>query len=124
MLLVKMVSEDEDSLICDFAQYYHVLDYRGLGLERAAVLAAGLPPKSGIMKKLMNQKYDLNTILLANIADHIALNVWMKTKDGRKNRNRPPSVTEALTKSDDKKTKAFSSPEEFEAEWKKRTNGA
>lgn len=124
MLLVKMVSEDEDSLICDFAQYYHILDYRELGLNKAVILASGLPPESRIMKKLMDQKYDINTMLLANIADSMALNVWTKTKDAAKNRNRPQSITKALTQSKEKEAKAFSSPAEFEAEWKRLAHGA
>lgn len=124
MLLVKMVSEDEDSLICDFAQYYHILDYRSLGLNMAVILAAGLPPESRIMKVLLDQKYDINTILLANIADTMALNVWMKTKDGHKNRNRPSSISEALKQKKKEKTKSFATSADFEAEWRRLSIGA
>lgn len=49
-----MVALGEDSLICDFAQFYH-MDYRELSLEYAAVLAHGLPADSRIYTR-MRQK--------------------------------------------------------------------
>lgn len=37
-------------------------------------------------------------MLLACIADRLGLLVWMKTKDAEKNRNRPKSIVETMTK--------------------------
>lgn len=37
-----MIATDEDALICDLAETYHVFDYRGLPLKTAAALASGL----------------------------------------------------------------------------------
>ena len=48
--------EGKDKLICDFAQYYHVLDWRSLPVRLAATLAAGLPPDSRCMMHLAGQK--------------------------------------------------------------------
>lgn len=54
--------------------------------------------------------------LTALAVDRLSILVWMKTKDGQRNRNRPKSVAEALL---DKKTEAetetFDSPAAFEA---------
>ena len=41
-----MLAADEDAVICDFAEVYHVLDLRALAPPLAATLAAGLPPDS------------------------------------------------------------------------------
>lgn len=45
---------DEDALICDFAEIYHV-KYDELPKSYAAVLAAGLPYTSRIMAAIRNE---------------------------------------------------------------------
>ena len=30
MILAAMIAKDEDALVCDFADYYHILDSRSL----------------------------------------------------------------------------------------------
>ena len=42
-----MIATDEDALICDFAETYHIYDYRSLDVEYAATLAYGLRDDSG-----------------------------------------------------------------------------
>ena len=93
-----MVASDEHALICDFAETYHVLDYKVLGARLAATLAAGLPYDSRIKRKLSGQTYDAVTLLLAAAVDRLTLLLWAKTKDGQKGRNRPASVLDEMTK--------------------------
>ena len=47
-----MVRADEDALICDFAETYHIYDYKRLPLSTAAALAVGLRDTSRIKMKL------------------------------------------------------------------------
>ena len=80
-----MISTDEDALICDFAEYYNIYDYRGLPAEYAATLAVGLREDSRIKKKMSGIVVSLPTdYLLAFIADRLnVLNWWLMAKDGR-----------------------------------------
>ena len=116
MALAQMISADEDSLVCDMAQYYHVLDYEQLPPERAAVLAWGLPEDSRIKRLISGSNYDINALLIAICADHLATLVWSKTKDAAKGRNRPESLYKKMTeKKKEPELKGFNSPEAFEA---------
>ena len=81
-------------MICDFAQIYHVLDWRGLPLTLAATLAAGLPEESRCHRRSRGTEVDTNTLLLAQIADAAALLLWRHAKPGTP---RPPSFTAILS---------------------------
>ena len=50
-----MAAGGGDELICDFAEYYNVLDWRALPLPLAAVLAAGLPEGSRSVRRLAGE---------------------------------------------------------------------
>ena len=117
-----MIALDEDALICDFAETYQIYDMYSLDVERAAILAAGLRDDSRIKMAAAGLKVDINTLLLARIADAMALNVYAKTKDAAYGRNRPKSVLEALMDEKKQELRHFTSGEEFEAEWR-RING-
>lgn len=113
-----MVQESETALICDFAEYYHVLDWHGLPLQTAAALASGLREDSRSMMRLTKSKVSSDTMLKALMVDRLGLLVWAKSKDAQKNKNRPPSILDIMLRSDepaDKKTKAFATSAEFEA---------
>ena len=118
MVLAAMIDRDEESLICDFAETYHVFDYKSLPVRLSATLAVGLPADSRIMRKLSGQKQTTEVLLLANIADALNLLVWFKTKDGQKNRNRPKSVLQSLLE-EPTQYEAFDSIEAYEAARKK-----
>lgn len=109
-----MITLDEDALVCDFAETYHIYDYRGLPLELVGVLACGLREDSRIKMKLSNRKISLDSLLLAGIVDRLSLLVWAQTKDASKGRNRPKSVLDDLLVPEENKYKAFNSIEEFE----------
>lgn len=121
-----MLATDEDALICDFAETYHVLDIGALDLQLAATLAAGLAPHSRIMRRLAGTTADDPLLLAALAVDELALIRWQRSKDGAEGKNQPKSVLAMLTKAaraPDPGGLTFRSPEEFEAYRAKILNG-
>ena len=121
-----MIRTDENALICDFAETYHILDYRALPMRTAAALASGLSEDSRIMRKITGRRIDTKTLLLAGILDRLTTLVWFKTEDGLKGRNRPESVLASISKGSEPEKKddfvVFESPEAFRAMWAQLTN--
>lgn len=108
---------DEDALICDFAQYYHVFDYRALPTKQAAILACGLPAESRIKRKMAGIRVGTDTLLRAAILDGIRTLIWMQSKDARSGRNRPQPIYPMFVGGEERKkedTMTFPSGEEFE----------
>jgi len=119
-----MAVADEDALRCDFAQVYHILDYRRLPLRTAAVFAWGLPDDSRIKRALTGARLNIQTALLARIFDGVMLLIWQRTDDGVHGRNRPKSLFDALTGSADaEKEMRYASPADFRAAWQEITAG-
>lgn len=112
-----MVAVGENELICDFAETYHVLDWRGLPLKTAAILAAGLREDSRVRRKLTGERVSMETALMAAMLDRLKLLVWQNTEDGLHGKNMPSSTYEALTGCGTQKNRirSFRSPEDFEA---------
>lgn len=111
-----MMCVDRDALICDLAQTYHIHDMMAYPLSHIAILACGLPENSRVMKKLAGVPVDINTSLLAGIFDRCSYLLWAKTKNAEKNRNRPPSIYDAIMSGGKQENSAlFDSPEDFEA---------
>lgn len=117
MGLARMVGLDEEALICDLAETYHVYDWRSLPVMTAAALAMGLRPTSRIAQKLSGAPAAPDTILLAMAVDALRLLVWQNTKDGTHGRNRPKSVLQAILRGDKAKehVPGFDSAEDFNA---------
>ena len=114
-----MIKLDEDALICDLAEVYHIFDYKQLPASRVAVFSLGLRDSSRIKGKMTNNSFDFDTMLLAGILDKVNLLFWSKTKDAGKNKNRPLSIVDMLTgnkKEDSKNVVSFKSGKDFEAE--------
>lgn len=111
-----MISTDEDALICDLAETYHIYDYKQLPLSKVAVFSCGLMDNSRIKMKMSDQSIPLDTLLIAGISDKLSLLLWTKTKDGMKGINKPSSILNILTGSEsvEKKEIAFDSGEDFE----------
>lgn len=118
-----MVAENENALICDLAETYHVLDWRALPIKLAATLAAGLRDDARIKLKLSRQKRPADLLLLAAAVDRLSALVWFKTKDGQKGVNRPVSMVEALTGEKTEEYVAFESIEDFNAARKRLMEG-
>lgn len=113
-----MIATDEDALICDFAQVYHVLDYRALPARRAALLACGLGPDSRIMRILSGRTVSDEILMLAAIADKLAVISWQI--GGGKKKDRPDSITDRLLDNTKQETAfGFESPEDFR-EWHRK----
>lgn len=125
MIMASMVATDETALICDFAETYHILDYKGLPLRLAAALASGLRDGSRIKMAMSGATIGSDTALLAAAVDRLSLLVWSKTKDAEKNRNKPKSMLAMLLKDDRPKDdlEKFDTAEEFEAARKRIIQG-
>lgn len=108
---------DEDALICDLAETYHILDYRSLPVQLVATLSAGLRDDSRIKLKAADTSVDLKTIILAAIADNLTM---LRAGMDRKSRGKPFLFTEAINGERKKqKVRGFRTAEEFEAALKR-----
>lgn len=125
MFLAGIVPKYETELICDFAETYHILDWRTLPLNTAAALSVGLRENSRVKMKIAGVEAGQDTLLLAAIVDRLSLLWWAKTKDAESGRNKPKSIFEQLTRrpedEPEKKVTAFRSGKEFRAAWAKAT---
>lgn len=84
-----MIATDEDAVICDFAETYHVFDYRALPLQTTATLADGLRDSSRIRAKLSGATVGMDTMMLLQIRDALENVRWMLSKDGQEGKNPP-----------------------------------
>lgn len=115
MFLADIIATDENALICDLAETYHIYDYRSLPLSRVAIFAVGLRDDSRVKMKISGMKYPANTLLLASAIDRLSLLVWMNSKDGTNGVNRPKSVfDELMGKVTEKDIEAFNSSDDYE----------
>lgn len=89
-----MISLDKNALICDFAEYYNILDIDRLDIFKLAILAVGLPSKSRIYKKMSGQRLDLDNIILAGVFDR--LNLILYSFAGKKGSKAPVSLVDSL----------------------------
>ena len=109
-----MIRLDEDAMICDLAETYHILDYQGLSLKLVATLVNGLSDDSRIKRKIANRRLTLNDALTAATVDKLAQLVWSKTEDARRGRNKPQSILDMLEHPPERQHKTFNSIEAFE----------
>lgn len=109
-------------MICDLAEYYHVLDYEQLPPSTVAVLVSGLRGESRVFMKLSGLKQPINTLLLASLHDNIAIsNYMLNYRFSGKRPKKPESIFEKFMEIEEepsnKKTfkgVAFETPEELE----------
>lgn len=117
-----MIALDEQALICDLAEVYHIFDYRSLPVRLVATLSSGLGDNSRIKRKARNEEVDTDTFLRAVIADRLAQIQYMLSSG----KAEPPElITEMLLgkKQREPELKTFSTPEEFMKAWKEKTEG-
>lgn len=117
-----MMAADEDALICDFAETYHIYDYRRLTPSYAATLAAGLREDSRIRTVMGGLPVSLPLFLQLAETDALNLLTWLNSSDGAEGKNRPKSLLQMFT-GDDSAVQGFDSGEDFMQEWKRRTEG-
>lgn len=110
-----MRASDEDALICDFAQFYGITDYRSIDIRTAAVLACGLPPESRTVRRLTGQTYNLEEHLLMLVIDNLSALVWL---NGSRKGKKPTPIRKLLENSKNKdnnnQTQAYLNAEAFE----------
>ena len=111
-----MAARDEDALVCDMAETYHIFDYRALPLFLAARLACGLRENSRSKMRLAGNRIELRDALLAAILDRVSFLAWAQPRDGQKNRNRPASILDRLMHEPDEREApvVYAGGEEFE----------
>ena len=112
-----MIKLDENALVCDLAETYHIYDYRSLPVRLVATLSAGLRDNARIKLKAADSPVSLDTIILAAIADNLTM---LRAGMDKKNRGKPFLFTEAINGEKKKqKVRGFRTAEEFEAALKK-----
>ncbi len=115
-----MIVLDEDALICDFAETYHILNYRELPPTTAGVLACGLRDNSRIKLKMADVKVSLEDMLLATIADKLENQTYQYAKaHGAKNISEPESILKRLRGEPKKESsiETFESGDDFVKAW-------
>ncbi|RGD72907.1 hypothetical protein DW687_11735 [Anaerofustis stercorihominis] len=106
-----MIRIDENSLICDLAETYHIFNYRSLPARMVATFCVGLRNNSRTFKKITDNKILNTETLLALLLDDFR--TFLSLICGEKNKNQ--SAYELLTSEAKEKSKiGFNSPEEFE----------
>lgn len=108
-------------MICDLAETYHVLDYKGLSPYKVAVLCFGLRDNSRVKMKMSGAKLTVEQMLMAIMADSLQFLSWTKTKDAQHGRYKQKSILKTLMGEYDKQKDdliSFSSIEEYEEHMK------
>lgn len=102
------------------AEYYGIYNYRDFKPLYIATLMIGLSADSRLKTEISGSKIPLSTMLNALIADRLGLIFWAQTEDGQKNRNRPASIVESLTK-EKSRVQKFKTHADFKEAWKRAT---
>lgn len=112
-----MINLDEDALICDLAETYHIYDYRSLPLRTVATLSAGLRDDSRIRMAAAGVPASQDTLLLAAIADRIELFRYGFSENAKSGKELPVSLVETLcgrTRTNMRGVSSFATAEDFE----------
>lgn len=116
MILANMLNVDEEAVICDLAETYHIFNYRELPPLTVATLTVGLREDSRIKIKMSGSKTSFLNVLLASILDHLKLLVWLNSSDAQSGRNRPTSILETLVGEEKEPgNMSFMSTEDFDS---------
>lgn len=100
-------------MICDFAEYYGLYDWRSVPVRTAAALCAGLRPNSRTKMKLSGIDIPYETYLLVALLDQVNIIRWLQTEDARKGTNRPPQLLRMFT-NNETEYESYRTGEEFE----------
>lgn len=117
-----MLELDEDALVCDFAETYHIYDYRSLPLKMVATLSVGLRENSRIKMAASGLHVSQDTLLLATIADRVELFRYGFTEAAKSGKKPPTMIVDTLLGGTNKKrSKAdtYKTMDEFETAYAK-----
>lgn len=118
-----MIRFDEDALICDLAETYHIFDYKALPLSTVAVLAVGLREDSRIKMKISGIK-NIPPQILIDVLAVDTLRAIFYAIAGTKESKRSESMLSLMMGDETKeKMQGFTTAEEFEAERQRIING-
>lgn len=107
-------------MICDFAQYYHVLNWRELPLKLAAALAFGLPEDSRTVRKKHNMPTTMQVMLEAMSSDYLAYILY--AMGGLK--ERPKSIVESMVEASTESSHlTFATGAEFDEAYRRLGGG-
>lgn len=110
-----MIGLNEDALICDLAETYHIFNYRDMPPRLVATLASGLGDDSRIKRLAGGQPASSELMLLGGILDALHMLIY-KISDGS---TAPPiSIIDLMfgnTSEPQKQCMSFDSYEDFEA---------
>lgn len=113
-----MIGLDEDALICDLAETYHIFNYRELSPSIVGALACGLRENSRIKMKISGVERSLTDLILAIIADRLGILVCQHSSKATPG-DVPPSIYEKLLGIDsgetNNNTMIFTDGAEYEA---------
>lgn len=118
-----MIATDEDALICDLAEYYHIIDYQSISLNLLATLAYGLREHSR-SRMLLSGMHDLpENLLLTKISDELTAIRYGLT--AKRDDERPTMMSSLIFEKREpkKETKSYESGDDFRAEWQRRIRG-
>lgn len=110
-----MVRLNEDALICDLAETYHIFDYRSMPPQLVATLAAGLGDNSRIKRLAGEQPASSEVMLLGGILDALHA-IMYRLSDGSS--EPPTSIIDLMFGKESgpqKQCMSFESYEDFEA---------
>lgn len=113
-----MMELDEDAVICDFAETYHIYDLYQYPCQYIATLAAGLRDNSRIKMKQKGLRISPELFVLSLTADRVNTMCWWKTEDGQNGVNRPGSILKYFSgETEEKLVRTYRSGEDFQAAW-------
>ena len=119
-----MIETDESALICDFAETYHIYDYRALPVHYAATLAYGLRCDSRIRLKLGEVKEEVPCFIsAAKAADYLALIVNSLREEPEECPALLTDIIYGRAQKEEQKKTSYSSGEDFRSAWAKLTKG-
>lgn len=120
-----MITLDEEALICDLAETYHIYNYRELRPSLVGVLACGLREDSRIALKQAGLNVSPENMMLAMIIDKLEIQSHQLARlSGIKHLPKPVSLVDALRNKKKKDSNiTFDSGEGFDKEWMKLTGG-
>lgn len=109
-----MIALDEDAVICDLAETYHVFNYRALPLSTVATLVSGLRENSRIRSKLAGYRAGFDTVMTVRALDILENLRWMLSDKGRHGEDPPKMMLPFYLEQKGNDTGRFASADEFE----------
>ncbi len=120
MIAAHVLVHHRTELICDLAEVYHIIGYRGLPATTLAAFVVGLRPDSRVGMAMNGTKIPTRDLVQIAILDNLTWLRWSRTKDGSKGRKAPkPLLDLFLGEAETEKPTGYSTAEGFERQRQK-----